>query len=93
MKKPARHEPQPPQSIGKLRYHIMGSDHLYTPIPFLFVTDRMCKEIAEERQTILAHLSDIEQARQRKLFDKYNPTHSATAFNAMLRLFSMTPKD
>ena len=91
MKKPSR--PEAPQPTEKLRYHILGSDRLYTPIPFLFVTDRMSQEIEAERKTILDRLSPAEQARQQKLFAKYNPKHSAAAFNAVLRLFAMDSKD
>ncbi len=77
----------------KMRYHILGPDNLYAPIPFLFVTDRMCKEIAAERQVILDNMKAAEQERQRKLFAKYNPSHSAAAFNAVTRLLAMEPKD
>lgn len=72
----------------QMRYHIVGTDNLYTPIPFLFVTDRMCQEIAAERQQILDSLPAAKHERQRKLFDRYNPQHSSAAFNAMLRLFN-----
>jgi hypothetical protein len=77
----------------KVRYHILGPDKLYAPIPFLFVTDRMSKEITDERQLILDNMPPPEQARQLKRFAKYNPTHSASAFNAVIRLFAMEPKD
>ncbi len=90
MKKTSSRESQP--QTEKMRYHILGPDHLYAPIPFLFVTDRMSKEIMEERQMILDKMLPAEQVRQRKLFAKYNPTHSATAFNTVLRLFAMDSK-
>ncbi len=32
------------------RFHIRESDDLYQPIPFLFVTERMCAEILAERE-------------------------------------------
>lgn len=70
------------------RYHLPGRDGLYVPIPFLFVTDRMCQEIADERQRILDTLPVERHERQNRLFDRYNPQHSSTAFNAMLRLFN-----
>lgn len=92
MKKTSSRESQP-QVDNKMRYHILGPDHLYAPIPFLFVTDRMCKEIVAEREMILDKMPPAEQARQRKIFTKYNPTHSAAAFNSVLRLFAMNSKD
>lgn len=85
-------QPREPHPVS-MRYHILGSDKLYAPIPFLFVTDRMCQEIAEERQLILDNMQAAEQVRQHKLFAKYNPTHSAAAFNAVIRLLAMDPKD
>ena len=36
------------------RFHIRKSDDLYQPIPFLFVTERMCAEILAEREEIAA---------------------------------------
>jgi hypothetical protein len=91
MKKHTNREPL----NAKIRYHILGSDNLYTPIPFFFVSDRMCKEIAEERQLILDMMKteNAELARQHKLFGRYNPSHSAAAFNTVIRLFAMEPKD
>lgn len=83
MKKFSSSEPPAP-----IRYHLQGNDGLYTPIPFLFVTDRMCQEIAAERQQILDSLTPPRQERQLRLFERYNPTHSSTAFNAMLKLFN-----
>ncbi len=74
------------EAPAQMRYHLLGADDLYKPIPFLFVTDRMCQEIAAERQQILGSLPAPKLERQRKLFDRYNPTHSSAAFNAMLRL-------
>ncbi|MBV2235893.1 MAG: hypothetical protein KUL75_10170 [Sterolibacterium sp.] len=75
-----------------MRYHLLGNDGLYTPIPFLFVTDRMSQEIIAERQQILAALSANQRERQLKLFERYDPQHSSAAFNAMLHLFSPTKK-
>lgn len=71
-----------------VRYHLQGKDSLYTPIPFLFVTDRMSAEIMAERQQILEALSDAQRERQLKLFERYDPKHSSAAFNAMLHLFT-----
>lgn len=70
------------------RYHLQGNDGLYTPIPFLFVTDRMSREIVAERQQILETLPANQRERQLKLFERYDPQHSSAAFNAMLHLFS-----
>jgi hypothetical protein len=78
----------PSASALSTRYHLPGRDGLYTPIPFLFVTDRMCQEIAQERQQILDNLPTERHERQNRLFERYNPQHSSTAFNAMLRLFN-----
>lgn len=76
------------EALGSMRYHLPGNDGLYTPIPFLFVTDRMCQEIAAERQQIVDSLPPPKRERQLKLFERYNPQHSSSAFNAMLRLFN-----
>ena len=84
MKKPTHRNP----AAQPLRYHVQGSDGLYRPIPFLFVTDRMHQEIVEERQRILDLLPEQRRERQRKLLERYDPQHSSSAFNAMLRLFN-----
>jgi len=89
MKKNSRHE----IDAGKIRYHMLGADKLYAPIPFLFVTERMCQEIVAERKLILDSMPPADQARQQKLFERYNPKHSSTAFSAMVRLFSPEAKD
>ncbi|SMB31804.1 conserved protein of unknown function [Sterolibacterium denitrificans] len=73
---------------GSIRYHLQGNDGLYTPIPFLFVTDRMSQEITAERQQILEALPAAQRERQLKLFERYDPQHSSAAFNAMLHLFT-----
>lgn len=77
-------KPQP----GAIRYHLHGKDGLYTPIPFLFVTDRMAQEITAERQQILETLTPNQRERQLTLFERYDPKHSSAAFNAMLHLFT-----
>lgn len=71
-----------------LRYHTPGSGGLFVPIPFLFVTDRMCEAILAERERILGSAQAKVLTRQRRLFDRYDPTRSAAAFQAFLRLFS-----
>lgn len=76
------------QPHSTMRYHLLGNDGLYAPIPFLFVTDRMREEINAERQKILESLPAARHERQLKLFEPYNPDHSSTAFNAMLHLFN-----
>ena len=76
--------------LPALRYHVLGADKLYAPIPFLFVTDRMCREIAAERRQILDALQPPQRERQLKRFERYNPEHSSTAFNALLKLFNPT---
>ena len=78
---------------NKVRYHILGADGLYAPISFLFVTDRMCQEIDEERRMILDNTPAANQPRQRKLFERYNPHHSSSAFNSMLNLFTLDKKE
>ena len=36
------------------RFHAQKADGLYQPIPFIFVTERMCREILDERDEIVA---------------------------------------
>jgi hypothetical protein len=73
--------------IAAMRYHTQGPDKLYVPIRFLFVTERMCTEIAAERELILGLTEPAALARQRKLLEKYDPSRSADAFHSVLRLF------
>jgi hypothetical protein len=75
-----------------LRFHTQGSDGLYVPIPFLFVTERMCDEIVAERELILGMAQAAALPRQRRLFARYDPRRSAAAFHAFLGLFAGEPE-
>ncbi len=78
--------------IPTMRYHTQSADKLYVPIPFLFVTDRMCQEIAAERELILSLTPAAAQVRQKKLLGRYDPNLSASAFHGVLRLFAVERK-
>ena len=69
------------------RFHIRKNDGLYQPIPFLFVTERMCAEILAEREEIAGKLPKTARKRQQALFARYNPRVSADAFGGLLNLF------
>lgn len=72
-----------------MRYHTRSAEQLFMPIPFAFVTKGMCEEIMAERKLILSLVPEQLQSRQSKLLDKYDPSVSASAFYALLRLFSV----
>ncbi|MGB0126542.1 MAG: hypothetical protein WBP72_02810 [Rhodocyclaceae bacterium] len=83
-----RHQPE--EAVKpEFRYHTPGAEQLFTPIPFAFVTKSMCDEIMAERALILQLVPAQLQVQQRKLLDKYDPTVSADAFYALLRLFAV----
>lgn len=65
---------------------------MYVPIPFLFVTERMCDEIVAERELILGMAQAAALPRQRRLFARYDPRRSAAAFHAFLGLFAGEPE-
>ena len=69
------------------RFHIRKNDGLYQPIPFLFVTERMCAEILAEREEIAGKLREAARKRQQALFARYDPRVSADAFGGLLNLF------
>ncbi|HPE05394.1 MAG TPA: hypothetical protein P5537_13215 [Thauera sp.] len=69
------------------RFHIRKNDGLYQPIPFLFVTERMCAEILAEREEIAGKLPEAARKRQQALFARYDPRVSADAFGGLLNLF------
>ncbi len=69
------------------RFHAQKADGLYQPIPFLFVTERMCREILSEREEIMTALPQGTRQRQQALFARYDPNVSAEAFAGLLNLF------
>lgn len=69
-----------------MRYHTRRADGLYAPIPFFFVTDRMCAEILAERKLVLAATPAAARARQASLLERYDPALSANAFRDVLSL-------
>ena len=73
------------------RFHIRKNDGLYQPIPFLFVTERMCAEILAEREEIMAAMPAATRKRQQALFARYDPNVSAEAFSGLLNLFDSRP--
>jgi hypothetical protein len=74
--------------IARLRFHTLGPDNLYLPIPFLFVTERMQRDIETERQLILDVSPSALRARQEKLLARYDPAVCASAFNAVLKVMN-----
>jgi hypothetical protein len=73
------------------RFHTQKADGLYQPIPFLFVTDRMRREILSEREEIMAAMPTATRQRQKGLFARYDPNVSAEAFTGLLNLFDSRP--
>lgn len=73
------------------RFHTAKSDGLYQPIPFLFVTERMCSEILAEREALMAAMPAATRKRQQALFARYDPSLSAEAFSGLLNLFDSRP--
>lgn len=73
--------------IPGMRYHTQGLDDLYVPIPFLFVTRRMCEDIRAERALILSNTPTAALERQRALFERYDPSLAASAFGSVLQMF------
>ena len=73
------------------RFHAQKADGLYQPIPFLFVTARMCGEILAEREEIMAAMPAATRKRQQTLFARYDPNVSAEAFSGLLNLFDSRP--
>lgn len=69
------------------RFHAQKADGLYQPIPFLFVTERMCREILAERDEIVSGMPVATRKRQQALFARYDPNVSAEAFSGLLNLF------
>ena len=69
------------------RFHIRKNDGLYQPIPFLFVTERMCAEILAEREEIAGEPPEAARKRQQALFARYDPRVCAEAFGGLLNLF------
>jgi len=89
MKRQTENETQ----LADLRYHTEGPDRLYLPIPFLFVTERMRDEILAERELVIALAPQATKTRQLELLSKYDPRVSADAFQSVLQLFEVEPKD
>jgi hypothetical protein len=71
------------------RFHLRQHDGLYRPIAFLFVTERMAREIEGERRVIRDALVGPIRARQERLFARYDPQVSVRAFDHLLRLFGV----
>lgn len=71
------------------RFHLRQSNGLYWPITFVFVTERMGREIMQERQLILDAMPPSERKKQEALFRRYDPDVSVRAFQGTLRLFGI----
>ncbi|MBL0283749.1 MAG: hypothetical protein IPQ01_07460 [Zoogloea sp.] len=71
------------------RFHLRQSNGLYWPITFVFVTERMGREIMQERQLILDAMPPSDRKKQEALFRRYDPEVSVQAFQGTLRLFGI----
>ena len=71
------------------RFHLRQSNGLYRPITFVFVTERMGREIMQERQLILDAMPPSDRKKQEALFRRYDPEVSVQAFQGTLRLFGI----
>ncbi len=73
--------------IARPRFHHPTRDGLYSPIAFMFVTERMCDDILAERALLMSALSAELHERQHKLFARYDPAVCAETFKQLLRLY------
>ena len=71
------------------RFHLRQSNGLYWPITFVFVTERIGREIMQERQLILDAMPPSDRKKQEALFRRYDPEVSVQAFQGTLRLFGI----
>lgn len=71
------------------RFHLRRDDGLYLPISFFLVTDRMRKDIEQERELIMDGLPPALRARQATLFARYDPGKSVRVFEDILRMFGI----
>ena len=73
--------------IAHPHFHLLNEDGLYHPIAFLFVSERMCDDILDEREMLLSLLPSAQHARQTAIFARYDPMLSARAFKDLLLLY------
>lgn len=74
------------------RFHVRRHDGLYRPILFFLVTERMRKDIEQERELIIMGLPPALRAKQGILFERYDPGKSVRVFEEILRMFGITRK-
>lgn len=74
------------------RFNLPRGDGLFQPIRFVFVTEQMHRDIANERLAILSAMAPEKRVDQQKIFDRYDPQASAKAFEDILTLFGMGPR-
>lgn len=79
---------RPPEPTIRPKYHIQRRDGLYAPIPFLFVSQRMCSEILAERAQILEATPASRRKQQQSALERYDPGLSERAFSNLLALFN-----
>lgn len=82
-----RHARTPEPAI-RPRFHIQRGDGLYAPIPFLFVSQRLCNEILAERRQILDLTPANRKKQQLVMLERYDPSISVNAFTSLLALFN-----
>lgn len=73
--------------IANPRFHHPTRDGLYRPIAFMFVTEHMRDDIVAERQMLLSSLPPALHERQLRLFARYDPAVSASAFKRLLQVY------
>lgn len=74
------------------RFHLPRVDGLFQPIRFVFVTEQMHQDIANERTAILTAMTPQARAEQEKIFARYDPQASAKAFDDILVMFGVSPR-
>ncbi len=74
--------------IAHPRFHHSTRDGLYSPIAFMFVTERMRDDIVAERQMLMSLLPPALHERQLRLFARYDPEVSAAAFKRLLQVYA-----
>lgn len=74
------------------RFHLRRQDGLYRPIVFFLVTERMRKDIEQERELIIGGLPPALRSKQEMLFKRYDPGKSVRVFEDILRMFGIARK-
>lgn len=68
-------------------FHVLGKDGFHHPIRFVFVSEKLRRNILQEREIIRAALPLSRAVRQEEIFARYDPGARSRAFQAILRRF------